>query len=279
MAAPHSHPVDTEFQKLVRREPTVDLTTVALELARDLSPDLEFAAVRGWIAERVRELAGPMARSQTERDALEHLGRHLTTEHGLCVAIGGSVSAETGSLNHVIETGRGTSICLSLIAMAVAGPLGLELRGVNTPTRCLTRLEVAEGPLFLDLFSGSRVCTMAECLERLRRDSALPAESLSAALKPSSPRAIVIRMLNDRKAAHMRAAHWQAAWKTQQRLAVLQPASFTVRRDLAVLLLRVDRPGQAVDLLRSCLRVCPSAEQPALRRQLAEARNGLSRWN
>jgi len=279
MPFPHSDSADTEFQKLVHRQTVVDLTTVALELARDVYSELDFSPVRDWIAERARELSGPVARSRTESDALEQLGHWLTAQHGLCVETDDAASAEAGYLNRVIETRRGTSLSLSLIAMAVAERLGLELRGVDTPLRFLTRLETAEGPLFLDTIAGGRVLRPEECLKWICQNSGLPADLIKPALKPVDPRAIVIRMLRDLKEVHVRNENWPAAWRTQQRLAALQPASYDVRRDLAVLLLRVDRPGQAVDLLRACLRVCPSAEQPALRQQLAEAHDGLSRWN
>jgi len=279
MASAHCDPADSEFQKLLHRQAIVDLTTVALELARDIYPGLEFSPVRDWIAERAGELSGPIARSLVESDALKQLGQWLTSQHGLCGETDDAASAEAACLNRVIQTGRGASLSLSLIAMAVAERLGLELRGVDTPLRFLTRLETAEGPLFLDMIGGGRVLGPDECLNWLCRNSGLPTDSVKATLKPVDPRAIVIRMLSDLKQAHVRNENWPAAWKTQQRLAALQPASYAVRRDLAGLLLRIDRPGQAVDLLQACLRVCPSADQPALRAQLDRAHNGLSRWN
>ena len=279
MPSPPANPADPQFPKLVRRQTVVDLTTVALEVARDVYPGLEFSPVRNWIAERTRELSGPVTGSRTERDALEQIGRHLTAQHGLCGKTDEAASAETGYLNHVVETGCGTALSLSLIAMGVAERLGLELHGVDTPLRFLTRLETAEGPLFLDMFAGGRVLSSAECLRWLYHNSGLPAESVKLSLKPIDARAIVIHMLNDLTETHVRDKNWQAAWKTQRRLAALQPASFSTRRDLALLSLRADRPGQAVDLLRSCLRVCPSEEQAALQQQLAEAHDSLSRWN
>jgi len=65
----------------------------------------------------------------------------------------------------------------------------------------------------------------------------------------------------------------------QHRLTALAPCSYQERRDLALISIRANRPGHAVDLLRSCLRTCSTDEKPALERHLQEASSQLCRWN
>jgi regulator of sirC expression with transglutaminase-like and TPR domain len=98
-------------------------------------------------------------------------------------------------------------------------------------------------------------------------------------LKAVGARTIVIRMLNNLKALYLRQQNWTAAWMTQHRLTALQPCSYQERRDLGVISLKANRPGHAIDLLRSCLQTCPEDEKSALERHLEEASSQLCRWN
>jgi regulator of sirC expression with transglutaminase-like and TPR domain len=106
-----------------------------------------------------------------------------------------------------------------------------------------------------------------------------PRAALRASLDEASPRAVVIRMLNNLKALYLRQQNWAAAWPVQHRLAALQPADYRERRDFAVISMNANRPGQAIELFESCMRTCPTNEKPQLKRQLAEAYSRQSLLN
>jgi regulator of sirC expression with transglutaminase-like and TPR domain len=86
-------------------------------------------------------------------------------------------------------------------------------------------------------------------------------------------------MLNNLKVLYARQSNWSAAWMVQHRLTALQPSSYCERRDLALISLHANRPGPALDLLRSCLRNCPEDEKPTLEHHLQEASSQICRWN
>jgi regulator of sirC expression with transglutaminase-like and TPR domain len=270
---------DTEFLKLIRRREDVDLTTAALELARDADPRLDFRPALDWIADRGSELAGPIARAKSEWEALDELSGCIAKVHGVFGDADAYDRAESSYLNRVIETRRGIPISLAVLYMAVGRKVGLELHGVSAPMHFLARYESVAGPLFLDAFSRGRILSERECVRWLCEAARLPPARVRSALKPVGPRAIVIRMLNNLKALHARHEDWQAAWTVQHRLAALQPSAYPERRDLALISLRANRPGPAVALLRSGLKVCPRDEAELLRKHLAEARSQLARWN
>jgi len=69
---PH-YECDNEFLKLLTRRNDVDLTIVALELARDVYPDLDFHTTLDWIDARAEELSGVVARAKADVDALREL--------------------------------------------------------------------------------------------------------------------------------------------------------------------------------------------------------------
>ncbi|HUE17154.1 MAG TPA: transglutaminase-like domain-containing protein [Planctomycetaceae bacterium] len=279
MSAEPSYACDAEFLKLFTRRADVDLTVVALELARDAQPGLDFRPTLEWLDARGRELSGAVARSRTEDETLRLLVECLSERHGIFGDADCYERAESSFLNRVIETGRGLPITLSILYIAVAQRVGIDLRGVSAPKHFLTRYESIEGTLFVDPFAHGRIVSQRECLKWLCGVSGLRKSDVRPSLKPVGSRTIVIRMLNNLKALYVRQENWHAAWMVQHRLTALAPCSYQERRDLALISLRANRPGHAVDLLRSCLRTCSTDEKPALERHLQEASSQLCRWN
>ena len=279
MYAGRSYCEDIEFRKLLLRQSDVDLTAAALEVARDACPRLDFEPTLDWIRERGRELAGPIAKSRTDRDALSALSECIAGRHGIFGTKDAYERAESSYLHRVVETKRGIPISLSLLYMAVAKELGLELSGVSAPLHFLARYESVAGPLFVDAFSEGRVLTKDECMAWLGEISGLDAAKIKIMLKPVTSRTIIVRMLNNLKAIYAKNDQWREAWLVQHRLSSLQPAAYDERRDLALISLKADRTAQAVDLLQSCLRACPAEDKQTLEAHLVEARKQLSRWN
>jgi len=270
---------DSEFMKLLTRRTDVNLTVAALELARDAYPHLRFEDTFDWIAARAEEIARPVARARCELKALAELRGCLASCHGIRGDRESYDLADCSYLHRVIELRRGIPISLSLLYMAVAAEVGITLHGVSAPGHFLTRYESVEGPVFLDAFAEGKILTPEECIARMKQSSGLSEEQIIASLEPVGPRTIVIRMLNNLKALHVRQENWSAAWIVQHRLTALQPTSYSERRDLALISLKSNRPGMALDLFESCLQRCPCEEMPSLEQHLAEARRQIVRWN
>jgi regulator of sirC expression with transglutaminase-like and TPR domain len=279
MASEPAYTCDSEFLKLLTRRCDVDLTIVALELARDAYPGLEFRPVLDWLDCVAGELSGEIARSRGDADSLRHLATRLAEQHGIHGDDECFERADSSYLHRAIETGRGLPITLSVLYMAVAQRVGIELRGVSAPKHFLTRYESVGGTLFVDAFSRGRILSRGQCTRWLSESAGLKRADVRCALKPVGTRHIVIRMLNNLKVLHARQSNWSAAWMVQHRLTALQPASYQERRDLALISLHANRPGHALDLLRSCLRTCPGDEKATLEHHLREASSQICRWN
>ena len=141
-------------------------------------------------------------------------------------------------LNRVVETGRGLPITLSILYMAVADRVGIDLRGVSAPRHFLTRFESVDGSLFVDPFARGRIISQRECVRWLCEISGLKKADVRVSLKPVGSRTIVIRMLNNLKALYIRQESWPAAWMVQHRLAALLPCSYQERHNLALISIR-----------------------------------------
>ncbi len=279
MAFDSAYRCEGEFLKLLTRRPDVDLVAAANEIARDAHAGLDGSAVERWVEARAAEVRGPVARAESEADALVELGRCIHGVHGLTGGCGAFETPDGSYLHRVIEMRTGIPISLSVLYMAVAGRVGLDLKGVAAPRHFLTRYESADGPLFVDAYHGGRVLTLEECLKFLRGVTNLPGEMISSCLTPVGPRAIAIRMLNNLKALYAKRGEWSQAWNVQYRLVALQPAVYEERRDLAFVAIKAGRPGCAIDLLNSCLANGPREEQAELKDQLRVAQANLCRLN
>lgn len=273
-------PEDAEFQKLLARRVDTDLTVVALEIARDAYPQLDFAHSLRWIAKRGSELVAPASRCQSDRDLLKEISRCLAGTHGLHGDREAFHRPEASYLHRVIETGVGIPISLSMVYAAVASAAGIELVGVAAPMHFLARYDGSGGTYFVDAFNQGRVLRYDRCLSWLQKLTQLSEDEIEPMLEPARPREIVIRMLNNLKALHVHLEQWEAAWTVQRRLTALQPAHFDQRRDLALVALKANRPGLAVDLLETCLRECEDdKDRRVLLHHLQLAEQLLSTWN
>ncbi len=270
---------DAEFTKLLARRQDIDLPVVMLELARDAYPDLDFAPTLDWLQARAGELSSPVARAKNDRALLEALASCLAGKHDLRGTADCFKQTQCSYLNRVIETRRGIPLSLSVVYMAVAARLGIELCGVAAPMHFITRYEGIHGPLFVDAFGRGRILTQEDCVAWLQEKTGQPAEQIEHSLGSASVRNIVVRALNNLKGLHIGQETWTRALRVQQRLAALEPANYHQRRDLALLSLRAGDAGRAVDLIDACLKTCPADERPLLEQHRDEAKRELSRWN
>jgi regulator of sirC expression with transglutaminase-like and TPR domain len=279
MSEHFNYEVDVEFQKLLARRSDVNLTVAALEIARDAQPDLDFAPTLEWIAGCSHDLAAAVARARTDRLMLKELGRCIAGMHGLHGAPEAFGMAEGSYLHRVVATGIGIPISLSLVYMAVADQVGIDLAGVAAPKHFLCRFDSANGPLFIDAFGGGRVMSRSQCLKWLGELTQLTVDELVPSLAPASPRVIILRMLNNLKALHVQQDQWLAAYRVQSRLLSLQPTDFDQMRDLGLIAVKANRPGVALKQLERCLQLAPAQQRAMISRHMAEAKRLVAAWN
>lgn len=270
---------DQEFSKLLHHDNYIDLTTAALEIARDDQPDLVFDSVHAWIRQRASELSSRVAMAEDDRSLIQAVVECLAKEQGL---MGNNICyhrAEGSYLNHVIEKKQGLPISLSLIYMAVGKELGIEIQGVAAPMQFILRYETQAGPLFIDPYLKGAVYNEEECLIRLAELTDLSNKELSRLLKPATHREIIIRMLMNLKRIHEEQQDYQKAWNVQRRLFALSPLSNAHKKDLAAYSFKIKQLSLSIELLESCLKSCPESEWNSIKLMLQKAHSELAQWN
>jgi regulator of sirC expression with transglutaminase-like and TPR domain len=273
-------PNSPEFDRLLRDDPEVDLTRIALEIARDAHPDLETESCLAHIdalADRVRDRCSPAA---NPRQHLAQINWVLYVEEGYRGNIEDYYDPRNSYLDDVIERRMGIPISLATLYRAVAERVGLRLSGVNLPAHFVLRSDTGAGTLFIDPFHDGILLDRDGCRRRVEAALGTPVILEDRQLDPCPTGVIVARMLRNLKAIYLRDHDYHAALPVVRRLAALVANDPTERRDHGLVCMQAGRPAEAIDPLASYVEDRPSAADAELvRTLLRSARRDVASWN
>lgn len=269
-----------EFLRLLRGDGEPDLTRLALEIARDAYPSLDPADTLRRIdalAARVRDRCPDGARP---RHIVGQINWVLFVEEKYQGNSEDYYDPRNSYLNQVVDRKFGIPISLSVLYMAVAERIGLEMAGVNLPAHFVVRTGRGTSTLFVDPFHGGAILDRSGCEARVAevtgQDVALP----DSAFAPSGVGEIAARMLRNLKAVYLRSQDFASALPVLRRLVALSREDPIERRDLGVACLKADRPGEALDHLPAYLEARPEADDADVVASLVRAaRRKLAGWN
>jgi regulator of sirC expression with transglutaminase-like and TPR domain len=123
-------------------------------------------------------------------------------------------------LDHVVETGRGIPITLSVLLIEVARRRGIELVGIAMPAHFLVG-DPSDPEWFVDPFGGGRELDRAGCEALLHDITRGQLPWRPSHLDPTASRLIVARMLNNLRAGFaQRGDRVRLALVTRMRMAV-----------------------------------------------------------
>jgi regulator of sirC expression with transglutaminase-like and TPR domain len=181
----------TAFTSLVARSyPDLPLDRTALTLAAVLRPGLD---VEHALRDLDRLAASCPAGDRDGVVAELFGGKQFTGDRSTYT------DWRNSCLDHVLETGRGIPITLSVLLIEVARRSGIELVGIGMPAHFLVG-DPHDPEWFVDSFNGGRTLDRTGC-EALLRD--LTRDQVSwrpSYLDPAPTRAIIVRILNNLRA-------------------------------------------------------------------------------
>lgn len=243
---------------------SIAVDEAALVLASVFRPGL---VVEEWSA-RLDELAagcGPDIGSVTRR-----LFGDLGFDGNRCVYY----DVANSWLDVVIERRTGIPITLSIVVMAVARRVGLDVRGIGLPSHFLAW--DAESDLYIDAFGGGRLLDRAGVVTLFDALHGGQQTFVDAMLAPVGPRLIIRRMLNNlvniADLTHDRSLRVDAS----KLRSVLPDATSVDRLDLAGALLSRGEVLRAADVLDAAAAEAPAHEHESLVRYAAEVRARLN---
>jgi regulator of sirC expression with transglutaminase-like and TPR domain len=269
-----------EFRRLLAGDGPVHLARVALEIARDAYPDLDVEGYLGRIQGLADRVRARCARGASVRDILGQINWVLYVEEEMRGNADDYYDPRNSYLNEVLDRRLGIPISLSVIYWAVAEALGLSVSGANLPAHFMLRVEDGDRTWFIDAFHSGAVMSREMCRRRLSEILQQPVDLDDAMAAPCPVATVVTRMLRNLKAIYLREEDLPSVLPIQRRLAALNPLDPDEVRDLGVLCLRAERPGDAVDSLQAYLTAMPSDPRtPEIAALLDAARHRLASWN
>jgi regulator of sirC expression with transglutaminase-like and TPR domain len=249
-----------EFRRLLARDEDADLTRVALELARDAYPALDprVSVTRiDRLADRVRDRCPDGA-------GLKHLLGQINWVLFVEERFRGNTEEyydpRNSYLNDVLERRLGIPISLSVLYLAVAERIGLQMSGVNLPGHFVLRAGDGLQALFLDPFHGGAILDREGCAARVEQVTGQRVELSDEVMAPCRKAVIVRRMLHNLKAVYLKNVEYTLALPVMRRLVALTGGDPVERRDLGVVSVHADRPGEAIDHLQAYLEARPGAD-------------------
>jgi regulator of sirC expression with transglutaminase-like and TPR domain len=229
------------------------------------------------LAERAEPLLQSFSSAEARTDALAEF---LFQSEGFRGNTDDYSDPRNSYLNQVLERRLGLPISLSIIFVELARRAGLPASGIGLPGHFIAGVMLDEGPVYLDPFHAGRRLTEADCTELVSGVLGRPASFDPRWLRPTPPRDIVARMLNNLRGFYISVDDWPMAIRIVERLIVLQPAVSEHVRDLGILYYRRGALGRAAELLGEYVRRSPAApDADAVRKGRDHLRDELARLN
>jgi len=262
------------FGMLVGDDDSLPLFEAAVALGQIEEPEIDLQTVLDQVDMLGARLARRVSAQASTQDRLLTLNQCFYDELGFGVNTNHYYDPANSYLHRLLATRRGIPVSLAVLYMELAGHCGLLARGVGFPGHFLVRIGSASPGIIVDPANGRQMGAAAleerlEAVRGQRAQSDSAAATLAEALRPSTPREVLTRMLNNLRAIFHADEDWPRAYEVQRRLAVLLPSDWAARRDLALVCVQLGRHEEGIDHLTSYLAhggQVPDAQ--ALREQL-----------
>lgn len=269
-----------EFRRLLEGGPGVDLTRLSLEIARDAFPGLDDARYLTQIDDLAARVRQRCPAGSKPRRVLGQINWVLFVEEGYRGNSDDYYDPGNSYLNQVIDRKAGIPISLSVLYLALADRLGLAMAGVNLPAHFVVRTGRGASAIFVDPFHSGALLDRRGCERRVEEVTGQAVALSDEQLAPCPLPTLVARMLHNLKAVYLRLQEFPAALPVMRRLAALYPDDPQERRDLGMVCLHADRPGEALGHLTAYLAALPDAtDAPIIASLLDAARRDLASRN
>jgi regulator of sirC expression with transglutaminase-like and TPR domain len=241
----------------------LDWLTAALVIAQDADPALDSQEQRRRLQALAVPIAGRELNLRTPEEQAYELGDYLFRQLGFRGNDEDYEDPKNSLLNHVLERRLGIPISLALVYVEVARRAGVEASGVGFPGHFLIKIadqqagRGSDRSVFVDPFGGSLL--EAPDLELLAEKATGSSEVPPHWLYPADVSKIVLRMLNNLRAAYRRRGDQAGQLVVLHRMTELQPGSAQLLRDRGLLQAKLGAPRAAVADLEGYLSAMPQA--------------------
>jgi regulator of sirC expression with transglutaminase-like and TPR domain len=182
----------------------VPLDLAALQLASIEYPEISLESFLLLLDSHAREVEERISAGTSGPGFIQTLNEYLFQELGFHGNSNDYYSPANSCLNEVLASRTGIPITLSLVYMEISRRLDRTVLGIGLPGHFIVQYYDDEFTAFLDPFNGGRVLFDVECYALAKDVTGVDVSRNPDALRPVSKRHIVIRMLNNLRAAYFK---------------------------------------------------------------------------
>lgn len=222
--------------------------------------------VLGTDVERVLNGFAKMIKSRVRgpqpQARIAHLHAYLFDELGFTGNTDDYYNPANGYLSEVIETRRGLPISLALIYKYVAHKLDLHVSGVGLPGHFVVavktfEIESSAAPVIVDCYDGGRILSNEDCRQRVESIFGDTVDWNEKMLEPVTHRMWLSRMIQNLLHIFTTNQQWNDVAAMLELQMILWPKQSQLKRDLGLVLARIDMPKPASMWLGEYLKANP----------------------
>ncbi len=263
------------LRRALQGDPAVMLDDAALAMARIQFPELRPEPYLDRLDQMARELSRRLGPSPSGPKFLDLANHYLFRELGFRGNQADYDDPRNSCLNEVLDRRLGLPITLSVLYIEVARRLGQPVSGIGLPGHFVARFDDGEFSSYIDPFHEGKLLSEADCLTLAREITGVDAASDPSALAPVGVRYILVRMLNNLRAAYFRRKEYAKASAALDLLIEEFPANAEYYKARGVARLELREFGAARSDLTAYLKHSPDA---ADRDQVARQLQAIHRW-
>jgi len=251
----------------------VALDAAALEMAGIETPGLD---PEPWLAILDRfagQLGARVPESADGAQFVQAANQYLFEELGFHGNQSDYHNPRNSCLNYVLDLRTGIPIALSVVYIEVARRMGRPVAGVGLPGHFIVEYDDGRYATYIDPFHAGKLLTVEDCRQLARKITRSEAEP--SALAPVGTRYILVRMLNNLRAAYFRGKQFAKMAQVMDLLLEAFPANAEYYKARGVARLKLKQYRGARSDFEMYLHHSPEAEDRAQVKQQLEA---IHRW-
>jgi regulator of sirC expression with transglutaminase-like and TPR domain len=264
----------------LRGDSSVMLDAAALEIAAIESPGLDPAPCLAAVDLMALELGSRLPSEGDGPRFVQLANDYLFGELGFRGNETEYDDPRNSCLNLVLDRRRGIPISLSVVYIEVARRLGKPVCGIGLPGHFVVRYEDAGFSTYIDPFHAGKLLTEKDCRALAHQITGVELSHEASALAPVSVRYILVRILNNLRAAYFKSKQYAKATVVLDLLVEQFPANADYYKARGVARLKLRELGAARSDLKAYLKHAPDADDTdAVKQQLQAIHRWLGRLN
>ncbi len=264
----------------LRDEPGVTLDAAALDMAAIERPGLDPAPYLETLNRLASDLATRLNGAPRGPEFVRLTNQFLFQELGFQGNETQYDDPLNSCLDEVLDRRTGIPITLSVVYIEVARRVGRPVFGIGLPGHFIVQYDDGAYSTFIDPFHAGKLLTQQDCRQLAREITGVDLALEPATLAPVGNRYILVRMLNNLRAAYFKAKQFAKAATVMDLLLEAFPANADYYKARGLARLRLREFGAAQGDLQRYLKYSPDAEDRAeVIKQLEAIHRWLARLN